>query len=201
MDNLIELKKCTEIYYNSTPLSLTEDTLFLLTLITKASRIIRLFDETDNFLNDKNINIELMDQDEFDHWNSISTFFKEKVCKTPHLPICYFYPQPTTHIQNNQNEWIPLYANIDNLFIKDIINPYYTQNLINHISLISSKDLNIFYDMRKEIDNLLMDHETIKINDEYTCRRHIEYNFYRGLTLCFYTQIQMILLYIEKIIQ
>lgn len=189
----MELKKYTEIYYNNTPLSLTEDILFLLTLITRAGRIIKLFDETNN----KNINIKLMNQDELEHWNIISTYFKEKVCKTPHLPFCYFYPQPTTHIQNKQNEWIPLYADIDNLFIKDIINPFYTQNLVDHISLITSKDLSLFYDMRKEIENLLIKNKTVNENDEYTYRRHIEYDFYRGITLCYYTQIQMILFYIK----
>lgn len=121
MDRLIDLKQCTESYYNNNPSSLIEDVFALLNLITKASRIIKEYDELQNLSTTKNkINNENIKK-ELEYWNNISTFFKNRVSETSHLPINNFYPQPTTYLQNNEKGWNPIYADIDNLFIRDVI--------------------------------------------------------------------------------
>lgn len=197
MDRLLDLKNCTESYYKSIPSSLIEDTFLLLNLIAKAARIIKEYDESHDFPNNKSY--DLNDED-IEYRNTLATYFKENVVKVPHLPINCFYPQATTYIQNKQNEWTPLYADIDNLFITDAIKPYYIKRLIDHIILITNKDLGLYYDIGKKIESLLKGKSQIrtkKKDDEYTYRRQKEYQFYQGLTLCFYTQIQIILFYIN----
>ena len=198
MDKLLDLKNCTELYYKSIPSSLIEDTFSLLNLITKAARIVIEFEESYDFTNNKSYNLN---DEEIEYKNKLTTFFKENVTDMPHLPLSCFYPQATTYLQNQHNEWIPLYADIDDLFITDLIKPSYVKRLIDHITLITNKDLNLFYDIRTKIESLLIGKSQIrtkKKDDEYTYRRQKEYQFYQGLTLCFYTQIQIILFFIDK---
>lgn len=198
MDKLLDLKICTEFYYKSIPSSLIEDTFSLLNLIAKAARIIKEFEESHDFTNNKSYNLN---DEEIEYKNKLTTFFKENVTDMPHLPVSCFYPQATTYLQNKHNEWTPLYVDIDNLFITDAIKPYYVKSLIDHIILITNKDLSLFYDIRTRIESLLKGKSQIrtkKKDDEYTYRRQKDYQFYQGLALCFYTQIQIILFYIEK---
>lgn len=87
MDRLTDLKQCSDIYYNSNPSFLIEDTFALLHLITKAARIIQEFDEIQIFSSHKDkIDIENINK-ELEYWNNISTFFKDRVSEKPHLPI------------------------------------------------------------------------------------------------------------------
>lgn len=81
MDRLTDLKQYTEAYYNSNPSFLIEDTFALLHLITKATRIIKEFDEMQVSSSHKyKINVENINR-ELDYWNNISTFLKKKKVK------------------------------------------------------------------------------------------------------------------------
>ena len=83
MDRLLNLKNCTESYYKSIPSSLIEDTFLLLNLIAKAARIIKEYDESHDFPNNKSY--DLNDED-IEYRNTLTTYFKENVVKVHIYP-------------------------------------------------------------------------------------------------------------------